>query len=596
MPASLHGAKKHAIPSSESLKIPSAIDRARLGTPDLTYRQKLILFAICATYVTAVPLRQFLSSINPALKKDVDLNFTNELAGVMYVIAGIGYSAGKLIDGVLIDKFGAIGCFVLFQMITILGVWVFTLLSDIYHLSLVLAVNAFVQAGLWPALSKLIFEMFSPAQFGLAFACLGIASRLGSAYSKAVIGYLLYLDLGWRHSIRVICAIGLLGLIWFALWMSLFLRRDDRVAFAFPQYNQIKQVLTHGDRDQRARIKLEVARQLEVANADNPDTVDIADDALEESHALNLPEVGYNGDADHGRVGGVHENQDTVEQLRHEVAYNERTLFANESYPAKLKRFFSNGRFVLMCISSMFLTMVVGLDAFSELLLSDVISPSFPTLDTGVYVMTASAFPLGLTVALLVSYVWLREASRAWLANYVNVTLCVAVVFCLALLAWTATIELFGVVSVVMGLGSVGLLLFSYGYCLAYPYYVQTGVFALRFGGSDSGLVLSLIDFCGYLPSSALLIVGAYLSRFGWRYVLLLTLASVVASAVSFMYFNHRDLVHERKEQRVLADIVEADEVRAFEESQRPENRGLIGGGSEEESDESDVVRHESDM
>lgn len=171
-------------------------------------------------HVHTVPLRQFLSSINPALKKDVDLNFTNELAGVMYVIAGLGYSAGKLIDGVLIDRFGAIGCFVVFQIITIVGVYIFTLLSDIRHLSAILCLNAFVQAGLWPALSKLIFEYFSPAQFSLAFACLGIASRLGSAYSKALIGYLLYIDIGWRHSIRLICLFGLLGLCWFALWMS----------------------------------------------------------------------------------------------------------------------------------------------------------------------------------------------------------------------------------------------------------------------------------------------------------------------------------------------------------------------------------------
>ena len=107
------------------------------------------------------------------------------------------------------------------------------------------------------------------------------------------------------------------GLCWLALWMTLYLRRSDRVSFVFPQYNPIKQVLVHGDRDQRERFKLE------------DESLD--DEALEESHALNgqVPQV---------EVSDQLASQ--VEMLRHEVAYNERTLLASESYLAKMRRFF----------------------------------------------------------------------------------------------------------------------------------------------------------------------------------------------------------------------------------------------------------------
>mmetsp|Transcript_50245 Transcript_50245/g.45029 ORF Transcript_50245/g.45029 Transcript_50245/m.45029 type:complete len:595 (-) Transcript_50245:218-2002(-) len=579
-----------ANPKESTIEISKDLDRKRLGSSNLTLRQKTLLFVICTTYITAVPLRQFLSSINPDLKTDKNLNFTNELAGVMYVIAGLGYSVGKLLDGIFIDKFGPIKCFILFQIVTVLGVMIFTFLDDVYHFSIILCINAFVQAGLWPSLSKLIYEMYSPAQFCLAFACLGISSRLGSAYSKAIIGYLLYLEFSWRSAIRIIACLGLFGLIWFILWVSFYLKQSDRVAFAYPQYNQIKQVLNKGDHSQQERVKSEVSRQLEVDpqpindnnnNNNGDNNIDVIPE-LEESHDI------YQSPHD----------QHNLNSLRHEVRYNEQTIFNQETLCEKLIRFFTNRRFLLICLSNMFITMVVGLDAFSELLLSDVMKPSEPYLDTGIYVMVASSFPLGLTVALLVSYVFLRDKQRYWLANYVNISLLVAVLFCMALLGWTWIMEMFGCISVFTCLSSVALLLFSYGFLLAYPYYIQTGVFALRFGGNDSGLVACLIDFCGYLPSSFLLIVGAWMSAYGWRYVFVLTIVNVCLAAVSFMYFNHYDVIHERKEQLILMNMVQSDvNLRSLDEIVPSDivdgsNLGLINRRNRIESDSSDNEQH----
>ena len=535
------------------------LDRKRLGSTNLTLRQKLLLFVICTTYITAVPLRQFLSSINPDLKSDTNLNFTNELAGVMYVIAGLGYSVGKLLDGIFIDKWGPIKCFIIFQIVTVFGVTIFTFLDDVYHFSIILCINAFVQAGLWPSLSKLIYEIYSPAQFCLAFACLGISSRLGSAYSKAIIGYLLYLNYSWRSAIQIISCLGLLGLLWFIVWMIFYLKPSDRVSFAYPQYNQIKQVLNKGNYHQQERVKSEVTRQLEVDPQPEGER-DILQIPNEEAHNDELEES--------HNIYQSPNDPNNVNALRHQVRYNQQTIFSQETLIEKLVRFFTNRRFLLICLSNMFITMVVGLDAFSELLLSDVLKSSASTEeDTGVYVMVAASFPMGLTVALLVSYIFLRDYPRYWLANYVNISLFIAVIFCMLLLGWTWIMELFGCISMKTCLGSVAFLLFGYGYLLAYPYYIQTGVFALRFGGNDSGLVACLIDFCGYLPSSFLLIIGAWMSAYGWRYVFILTIVNVVLAAVSFMYFNHYDVIHERKEQLILINMMQSDaNLRSLEE------------------------------
>lgn len=144
-------------------------------------------------------------------------------------------------------------------------------------------------------------------------------------------------------------------------------------------------------------------------------------------------------------------------------------------------------------------------------------------------------------------------------------------------------------------LASVGLLLFGYGFMLAYPYYIQMGVFALRFGGDDSGLVACMIDFCGYLPSSCLLIIGAWMSGYGWRYVLVLTIVNVCLAAVSLMYFNHYDVIHERKEQLILINMMESDANLSTLEEIVPSdivdgsNLGLIRNQVESDSSDGDA-------
>ena len=51
-----------SVPKSSSIEISADLDRKRLGSSNLTLRQKTLLFVICTTYITAVPLRQFLNN------------------------------------------------------------------------------------------------------------------------------------------------------------------------------------------------------------------------------------------------------------------------------------------------------------------------------------------------------------------------------------------------------------------------------------------------------------------------------------------------------------------------------------------------------
>ena len=135
----------------------SKLNRKRLGKYQLSIRQKYILFAVCITYVTVVPIRQFLSSINPDLKNDDSIDYSNHIAGYVYVIAGMMYALGKLIDGVFVDKVGEIRVITMFLCISILCVFTFSFLTDITTLTIAISCNAVVQAGVWPAISKLFY-------------------------------------------------------------------------------------------------------------------------------------------------------------------------------------------------------------------------------------------------------------------------------------------------------------------------------------------------------------------------------------------------------------------------------------------------------
>jgi len=121
----------------------------------------------------------------------------------------------------------------------------------------------------------------------------------------------------------------------------------------------------------------------------------------------------------------------------------------------------------------------------------------------------------------------------------------IVVIIATLLMLWTWIIEIYACSNPLSCITIVSTLLFSYGFLLAYPYYIQSGIFALRFGGKDAGMVAALLDFFGFFPSAILLVLGAWLSEYGWRYVWILTIIFAICTTLSFYSFHKSNIEFE---------------------------------------------------
>ena len=143
----------------------------RLGKDKFTHRQWVSLWFIVATYVTVIPNRAFIASISTTLKDDPDVDFDNSTYGLFAIIAGIAYAFGKLFNGLVIDGrycfsfMNEIRAMLFFQVVSCVCVFFFSFGSDLTYFCLLAVPNAVVQAGTWPALAKLVFEMYVSSFF-----------------------------------------------------------------------------------------------------------------------------------------------------------------------------------------------------------------------------------------------------------------------------------------------------------------------------------------------------------------------------------------------------------------------------------------------
>lgn len=136
----------------------------RIGNHDFTRRQWTALIFICLTYVCIIPNRAFVASIATTLKEE-DL-LTNSTFGLLGLLSGLAYAFGKAFNGTIIDgrfcfKFmNEIRALYLFQIVSCACVFLFSFGSDVTFFTLMAAPNAVVQAGTWPALAKLVSNMY----------------------------------------------------------------------------------------------------------------------------------------------------------------------------------------------------------------------------------------------------------------------------------------------------------------------------------------------------------------------------------------------------------------------------------------------------
>eukprot|EP00457_Paulinella_chromatophora_P003744 gb/GEZN01003752.1/.p1 GENE.gb/GEZN01003752.1/~~gb/GEZN01003752.1/.p1 ORF type:complete len:692 (-),score=91.46 gb/GEZN01003752.1/:28-2070(-) len=167
--------------------------------PTMTLREIAGAFLLGLTYCTFMFCRYFYAPITPALKDDPDVLYNEKLHGTMLIAVGVGFGLGKLISGLLVDRFNPFIMYALFMIVSGLCVVLISFTKELsptpksrYHYIMGINIlNSFAQAGGWPALTKLVYIRINPHHHGRVFSALGLGSRFGAMCAALSVGRLL---------------------------------------------------------------------------------------------------------------------------------------------------------------------------------------------------------------------------------------------------------------------------------------------------------------------------------------------------------------------------------------------------------------------
>ncbi len=200
--------------------------------------------------------------------------------------------------------------------------------------------------------------------------------------------------------------------------------------------------------------------------------------------------------------------------------------------------FVRSPRVLLMALSIFLLSILMDFIGFLPLYFKNVLLFEDDTAGT----VGTVIFPAGMFVALFLcslGYDWL---SKKQLTRVIGALLAVAC-FCIAILWKLPTFELSSDGRAAVSMTTI----FVLGFSLSPAYYIPMSVFSLDFGGKHSGLLISLLDICGYVGSFIFFYFGGEIvDDHGWPAFLFLLLLAGGLSLVSMTSFLRLDAAAEK--------------------------------------------------
>ena len=132
-----------------------------------------------------------------------------------------------------------------------------------------------------------------------------------------------------------------------------------------------------------------------------------------------------------------------------------------ETASQKYSRLILNRRFLLIAFSVTCMTVIVGVEAFTDLLIDDVLQVS----TNGYVTIVSSCLPAGIVCALLASHIVIRKYKPSMQASsrFVNIALITLVIVSLVILGWIWLIYWIDNPNDGLFLAIMGILLFVYG-------------------------------------------------------------------------------------------------------------------------------------
>ncbi len=198
-----------------------------LPKPSLTSAQYRTWFSIWVVYGSFYLCRVNIGPVRKAIQGE--LLITPLEMGFVLGALKIGYALGQLINGQIVERFGAKRVLIAAIFGSVASSLFFSLIPDAHlfrigslgtlpsQLMIFWFINGYFQAGGWPACVKIVSRWFTTVQRGRVMGVVGTSYQIGSAVTLLGSGWLLSYVGNWRASFWVPSILfGLVGL--FALW------------------------------------------------------------------------------------------------------------------------------------------------------------------------------------------------------------------------------------------------------------------------------------------------------------------------------------------------------------------------------------------
>jgi MFS family permease len=178
-----------------------------------------VLTVLCLMYLVMYIDRVNIATVAPRMTADLGLNNTE--FGLAISAFSYPYAVFQLIGGWISDQFGARRALLLSGLVVCVATICTGLVGGLTSLIAARVVLGFGEGSAFPTATRALSVWIPRARWGFAQGITHSASRLGNALTPPLIaGLMAYTS--WRGSFA---AVGLLGLVWVALWWRVF--RDD---------------------------------------------------------------------------------------------------------------------------------------------------------------------------------------------------------------------------------------------------------------------------------------------------------------------------------------------------------------------------------
>eukprot|EP00762_Andalucia_godoyi_P005069 ANDGO_04043.mRNA.1 putative hexose phosphate transport protein len=425
-------------------------------------------------YMCLLINRANISYLIPALI-DADV-LTAETASYLLAIGNAAYLMGKLTTGRVVDFLGGRRGF----LFAICGSAVFSLLFAIpvpsiafWYLVICWCINKFFQSAGWPSLAHLIRNWMSADLYGRTWGIVSTSSRFGSLSATFLVSALLLEGVNWRVII-VICAI----ILSVACVFNFFLLRAKPLdapssTGQLEELEELEEVVLFPQKNR--------ATDPAIAGKEGADAA--CDD---DNDPQTAKEEG---------------------SLESEVAAPAQTVHKPTPVLVLLSRFWGDPRFIWICLSVATLDLVLEFESFLALFLR-----SWLGLSAGQAALMSASFPFGAFLSVVIGGFLMDKMQSQQQAMDKCLTI--------TLSALTVSSLLLGVVYLLSQDGSSAfvvfltiVLLLCMGFALGFPCYLPMNLYGLSVGKEECGILVSLIDSCGYTAAIAFDYVAGFLAR-----------------------------------------------------------------------------------